>query len=89
VPTVRVETLNEAWPEPSKADEATGFPPSSSETVPVGVPPADVTLALNATGFPKNEAAPPPLRAAEVEALLMVSTKAVPDVEGEWVASPA
>jgi hypothetical protein len=52
-PTARSVRVMAAWP-PERVT-ATGVPPSTANwTVPVGVPEADATVAVNVTGWPKT-----------------------------------
>ena len=48
--------LNAAWPDPSTATlEASTVLPSIKVTVPTGVPPLEVTVAVKVTDCPKTE----------------------------------
>ena len=53
--TDSVEVVNVAWPEPLSAEVPRVVVPSLNVTVPVGVPPLEVTVAVNVTDWLKTD----------------------------------
>jgi hypothetical protein len=53
--TVSVEVLKVAWPAPSSVEVPKVVVPSLKVTVPVGVPPLEVTEAVNVTDWLKTD----------------------------------
>ena len=55
MPAPRTEVLKVAWPEALSVPVPKVFAPSLKVTVPVGVPAAEVTVAVKVTAWPKTE----------------------------------
>lgn len=53
--TARVEVVKVAWPVPSRVEVPNVVAPSLNVTVPVGVPPLDVTVAVKVTDWLNTE----------------------------------
>lgn len=54
-PTASVEVVKVAWPVPSRFEVPSVVEPFLNVTVPVGMPPLEVTVAVKVTGWLKTE----------------------------------
>src|SRR5947208_3363521 len=76
VPVPSVLVANVACPEPSSAPVPSEFAPSLNVTLPVGVPPPELTTAVNVTGCPYVEGFASDVRLAVVLAAFTVCASA-------------